>query len=920
MKNKMKTTAALLCAVMLMGSAGGTIGAFADSGYETVTQQINADPTGKEVEVSGSINLSDIPEGAKVTLKGDTVLHCDTARIIFSLGDKYKYSLTIDGDRLLTCTGSITAEKVTVNAPIETSYICAKKVTVNHNIFASNIKADYITVNKGYVNSGIYGDLTVQGGTVNCTELRGSRLWVSGGTVDIASAPMFKEEKQMSNTGHSESDPKYWKDPEIVKITSPAKLVSPKGFKYNYSYSREYVSGESWYCNDIRVSQLVDNKGKTPKNIHITSEISGTVSIAETNIVPGKKLTLIKTGAIADISDDSLIISWQRSSGSDPADASNTWKTVSTGSDYFAAPDDVGHCLRAVVTMDGAEGKLYTAGKPVSKSKCYIDVERASTSYRDGSLYITNGDITQEYLVLSDNKDISSLTENDWKSAVSPENNGEFKVNCTQDRTNYVYTRVKGSPSMYAGTDVMCTPVYCGNITQLQDMTFIVDPVGGGKLTYDGSYVIGKVNEPIKINVAPLPGDATNFNGVRGDQWLISGYNSYANPDGSFFEDEACTKQVEAATQYKTVYLKITKPANNYTIAAQYTRGYNDMVYRAFNLRVADAEGKLKAESISADRLEIPKGFTTLDGIEPSVYPKGGDITGIIFRCSNAETGAPDVYLKSETGMIMVDAETAKIGTYFYDAYIGEEKLMGGVTVDVIKDTVTIHYNDVDDNELYADVEIPIGANYILPPCIIEPSDGYIFEEWIIDEDHGAASGEEITVYSDTVIRPGWISHTHNIKKCDHIEPTCTSEGQKEHYICVDCGYRFTDSEGKHRASAEEYIIPKLPHNWDSGKITTPAAETTPGVVTFTCLVCGETKEVPYSFGNEDKILLKKGDVNGDGTIDIEDAVMVISHINGQDPLNDDEYSRANVDGNTSVDIEDAVAIIAHVNGNKPIE
>lgn len=61
------------------------------------------------------------------------------------------------------------------------------------------------------------------------------------------------------------------------------------------------------------------------------------------------------------------------------------------------------------------------------------------------------------------------------------------------------------------------------------------------------------------------------------------------------------------------------------------------------------------------------------------------------------------------------------------------------------------------------------------------------------------------------------------------------------------------------------------------------------------------------------------GDVSGDGNIDIEDAVQVIGHVNGQKALTAKEEKRADVDGNKSIDIEDAVAIIAHVNGLKPI-
>ena len=64
----------------------------------------------------------------------------------------------------------------------------------------------------------------------------------------------------------------------------------------------------------------------------------------------------------------------------------------------------------------------------------------------------------------------------------------------------------------------------------------------------------------------------------------------------------------------------------------------------------------------------------------------------------------------------------------------------------------------------------------------------------------------------------------------------------------------------------------------------------------------------------EEKIRL--GDVNNDRTIDIEDAVAIIQHINGMTPLRPDEEKRADVSGDGSIDIDDAVIIISYINGN----
>lgn len=85
----------------------------------------------------------------------------------------------------------------------------------------------------------------------------------------------------------------------------------------------------------------------------------------------------------------------------------------------------------------------------------------------------------------------------------------------------------------------------------------------------------------------------------------------------------------------------------------------------------------------------------------------------------------------------------------------------------------------------------------------------------------------------------------------------------------------------------------------------------------FTVKDSGSLQTAPtISVGKE---YFRLGDVNSDKRIDIEDAVMVIGHINGNQALTSKECRRADIDGNKVIDIEDAVAIIAHVNGVKPI-
>ncbi len=62
------------------------------------------------------------------------------------------------------------------------------------------------------------------------------------------------------------------------------------------------------------------------------------------------------------------------------------------------------------------------------------------------------------------------------------------------------------------------------------------------------------------------------------------------------------------------------------------------------------------------------------------------------------------------------------------------------------------------------------------------------------------------------------------------IAPACTTEGY-DLYTCSDCG-----------ATEKRNVKPALGHKWDSGKVTTEPTEKDPGVMTYTCVICGAIK------------------------------------------------------------------------------
>ena len=75
---------------------------------------------------------------------------------------------------------------------------------------------------------------------------------------------------------------------------------------------------------------------------------------------------------------------------------------------------------------------------------------------------------------------------------------------------------------------------------------------------------------------------------------------------------------------------------------------------------------------------------------------------------------------------------------------------------------------------------------------------------------------------------PATGEHTFVFTK--NIAPTCTAEGY-DLYTCSGCG-----------ATEKRNVKPALGHKWDSGKVTTEPTEKDPGVMTYTCVICGTIK------------------------------------------------------------------------------
>lgn len=92
------------------------------------------------------------------------------------------------------------------------------------------------------------------------------------------------------------------------------------------------------------------------------------------------------------------------------------------------------------------------------------------------------------------------------------------------------------------------------------------------------------------------------------------------------------------------------------------------------------------------------------------------------------------------------------------------------------------------------------------------------------------SSGYVKVVFTDETRVPHYTHDTTEVLNA--LQATCTTAGYSGDVVCTVCG----------KVISEGGPVAALGHQWDGGVVTTPPAEGSDGVMTYTCTVCGETK------------------------------------------------------------------------------
>ncbi len=120
-------------------------------------------------------------------------------------------------------------------------------------------------------------------------------------------------------------------------------------------------------------------------------------------------------------------------------------------------------------------------------------------------------------------------------------------------------------------------------------------------------------------------------------------------------------------------------------------------------------------------------------------------------------------------------------------------------------------------------------------------------EEFEIELNHFAfADGSFVEIADIEVVNVSPVSVVH---KCtlafkEGTEPTCTTEGYSDCYIC-DCGKIYLDENAEEEVTEEELVLPVKDHDYNA--VVTEPTCTEEGFTTYTCTACGDDYVADYA-------------------------------------------------------------------------
>ena len=134
-----------------------------------------------------------------------------------------------------------------------------------------------------------------------------------------------------------------------------------------------------------------------------------------------------------------------------------------------------------------------------------------------------------------------------------------------------------------------------------------------------------------------------------------------------------------------------------------------------------------------------------------------------------------------------------------------------------------------------------------LGECKISVTVNHVYGDWTVTKEPTCGiAGEKQQTCKCGYINKEEVAATgkHTMKRVAATQATCSSYGYPAHYECTACGKWFSDSTGTKEVDKSDIAIDKTAHSYSEWKIEKEATNTTTGLKTRVCEVCGHKQEI----------------------------------------------------------------------------
>ena len=346
---------------------------------------------------------------------------------------------------------------------------------------------------------------------------------------------------------------------------------------------------------------------------------------------------------------------------------------------YTFTQQDVGAFITAEVSLDAYEGTLSTRQYYVHKLENWNFPTKPTLTYVTGNVRVTNGRSNQEYILLTQSQFNQFLSNPEnaswWANSIKPTSNGTISMSGgTLGAVNHVVTRFKETATQLPGERYEHESILLDNVTVTKGLSLTVTPQSSGnfaELEYLNGYVTytTKKNGVLKLTINPLPSNANDFAGIRGQDFYIT-YNATASSNVcQLYANAACTTPLSDNTRYKTIYLKpILSGVNQLALGMELVPdngGPDDVVASTqLYLNVSEDNGSFLPYKLVVNNGDTLVNYNNkVEGIPFTVFPARATLPGNVTVTYHAVQG-PFPSIASQTSRLpsfTVDKENRTI-------------------------------------------------------------------------------------------------------------------------------------------------------------------------------------------------------------------------------------------------------------------